>query len=61
MIPAPSTDGRRYGPDVAPGTVVQELLPLVVDEDLTLRVIDDGEIVGVVDRSRVLAAMVEER
>ncbi|MEX0753696.1 MAG: glycine betaine/L-proline ABC transporter ATP-binding protein [Actinomycetota bacterium] len=61
MVAPPSTDGRRYGPDVAPTTVVQELLPLVVDEDLTLRVVEDERVLGIVDRSRVLGAMVEER
>jgi glycine betaine/proline transport system ATP-binding protein len=51
----------EYAGDVAATTVVQELLPLVAEEHRPFRVVDDGAEVGIVDRSAVLAAMIEER
>ncbi|MGQ0670044.1 MAG: quaternary amine ABC transporter ATP-binding protein [Actinomycetota bacterium] len=60
MQPAgPGADGE--GPTVAPDMVVQELLPLVVDSDLALRVVEDGAVVGVVDRRAVMASLIEKR
>jgi glycine betaine/proline transport system ATP-binding protein len=61
MSPAPAGDGREYAGDVAPDTVIQQLLPMVVGSDLPLRVVDGTGTIGVVDRSAVLAAMVEAR
>ena len=61
MVPASSGDGREYGGDVRPDTVVQELLPLVVNTDLPLRVVEDSRTLGVVDRTAVMSALIEER
>jgi len=59
MAPAPSSDGRKYGPDVSPETVVQDLIPLVAREDLALRVMEGAAVVGVVDRAAVMSALIE--
>jgi len=48
------------GPTVAPGTIVQDLISIVAETDRTIRVVDDGAVVGVVDRAAVMAALVEE-
>jgi glycine betaine/proline transport system ATP-binding protein len=48
------------GPMVAPGTIVQDLISIVAETDRTIRVVDDGAVVGVVDRAAVMAALVEE-
>jgi glycine betaine/proline transport system ATP-binding protein len=61
MAPAPAGDGREYGGDVAATTVVQELLPMVVNTDLPLRVVDGSQMVGVVDRTAVMTALLEDR
>jgi glycine betaine/proline transport system ATP-binding protein len=56
-----SGDGEAdYAGEVAADTIVQDLLPLVVTNDRPYRVIDDGTQVGVVDRTAVLRAMVED-
>ena len=60
MAPAPSGNGRTYGSDISPDTVVQELLPLVVHSDLPLRVTEGDVTIGVVDRTAVLTAMLED-
>ncbi|MDH4113543.1 MAG: betaine/proline/choline family ABC transporter ATP-binding protein [Actinomycetota bacterium] len=53
--------GSVDGPAVAPTTVVQELIPIVAEADRTIRVMDGEELVGLVDRSAVMAALVEDR
>jgi glycine betaine/proline transport system ATP-binding protein len=60
MTPVPSGDGRTYGPDVEADTVVQALIPLVAHTDELLRVRDGGDVVGVVDRAAVMAALIED-
>jgi len=60
MAPA-SGDGSGEGPTVSPETVLQDILPLVVDSDRAVRVIDGTQVVGVIDRRAVMAALVEER
>ncbi len=60
MAPATSGNGRSYGRDISPDTVVQELLPFVVHSDLPLRVTEDDVTIGVVDRTAVLTAMLED-
>jgi glycine betaine/proline transport system ATP-binding protein len=47
-------------PTVAPGTILQDLISIVAETDRTIRVVDDGAVVGVVDRATVMAALVEE-
>jgi glycine betaine/proline transport system ATP-binding protein len=53
--------GPSDGPTVAAGTVVQELIPMVAEADRVIRVVDDGEVVGIIDRDAVMTALVEER
>ncbi len=60
MEPASGGNGQTYGSDISPDTVVQELLPLVVHSDLPLRVTEDDLTIGVVDRTAVLTAMLED-
>ena len=60
MEPTLNGEGRAYGSDISPDTVVQELLPLVVNSDLPLRVIEGDVTIGVVDRTAVLTAMLED-
>jgi glycine betaine/proline transport system ATP-binding protein len=60
MSPA---DGRGSAddPTVPAETVVQDLLPLVASSDRTIRVVDGTDVVGVVDRGAIMAALIEER
>jgi glycine betaine/proline transport system ATP-binding protein len=53
--------GPSDGPTVAAGTVLQELIPMVAEADRVIRVVDDGEVVGIIDRDAVMTALVEER
>jgi len=54
-------DGEAdYAGDVASTTIVQDLLPLVAEERRPYRVMDLGAQVGVVDRTAVLKAMIED-
>jgi glycine betaine/proline transport system ATP-binding protein len=59
MEPISSGNGQSYASDISPDTVVQELLPLVVNSDLPLRVTEGDVTIGVVDRTAVLTAMLE--
>jgi glycine betaine/proline transport system ATP-binding protein len=55
-----TTDGPAdYAGDVEASTVIQELLPVVVKTERPLRVMDDGQQVGLLDRTAVLEAMME--
>jgi glycine betaine/proline transport system ATP-binding protein len=54
-------DGNGDGPVVAADTVVQELLPLVVDSDRMVRGVDGDAVVGVVDRRAVMSSLIEAR
>jgi glycine betaine/proline transport system ATP-binding protein len=58
-IMRPPNGTPDFAGDVDAGTIVQDLLSLVVHEDRPFRVVADGEHVGDVDRVAVLAAMVE--
>jgi glycine betaine/proline transport system ATP-binding protein len=53
--------GAAEGPTVSPATVVQELIPMVAEADRTIRVVDGEDLVGLVDRNAVMAALVEGR
>src|SRR3989441_4917299 len=58
-IMRPANGDAEYSGDVEAATIVQELLSLVVKSDRPLRVVDGGMQIGVVDRTAVLAAIVE--
>jgi glycine betaine/proline transport system ATP-binding protein len=51
--------GSTDGPAVSPSTVVQALIPMVADSDDAIRVVDEGDLLGLIDRSAVMAALVE--
>ena len=59
MAPVSSGNGQSYSSDISPNTVIQDLLPLVVNSDLPLRVTEGDVTIGVVDRTAVLTAMLE--
>jgi glycine betaine/proline transport system ATP-binding protein len=61
MAPAPAGDGLDYAGDVAPEVVVQELIARFASSDRPLRVVEDGGVLGMIDRAAVMAALVEER
>ncbi len=60
MRPANGHAEPADGPSVAPDTVVQELIAMVAEADRTIRVVDDGATLGVVDRTAVMSALIEE-
>ena len=45
------------GPDFAPDTVIRIAVHAVAASERPIRVIDDGQLVGVVDRAHVLEAI----
>jgi glycine betaine/proline transport system ATP-binding protein len=60
-IMRPADGELDYAGDVEAAEVVQTLLARVAEEHRPFRVVDAGAQVGIVDRTAVLAAMVEER
>jgi glycine betaine/proline transport system ATP-binding protein len=54
-------DGHGDGPTVQPGTVVQELIPMVASADATIRVVEGDVVVGLVDRAAVMSSLIEDR
>jgi glycine betaine/proline transport system ATP-binding protein len=56
-----SPDGTsEFGADVSPSTVVQSMIRHFAESDLPLRVVEDGHVVGLVDRESVMSALVED-
>jgi glycine betaine/proline transport system ATP-binding protein len=60
-IMRPTNGYAGDGPAVEPETVIQALIPMVAESDRTIRVIEDGTVIGVVDRKAVMSAMIEVR
>ena len=58
-IMRPIEGALDYAGDVAAATIVQDLLPMVVEEQRPYRVIDGDAQIGIVDRTAVLSAMIE--
>jgi glycine betaine/proline transport system ATP-binding protein len=56
---ADASPSATYARDVAADTVVQDLIPMLADSELPLRIVDGDRPVGVIDRSAVLHAMME--
>jgi glycine betaine/proline transport system ATP-binding protein len=59
-IMRPANRDADYAGDVAASTIVQDLLPMVVSNELPFRVLEGADQVGVIDRTAVLTAMVED-
>jgi glycine betaine/proline transport system ATP-binding protein len=59
-IMRPANGDTEYAGDVDAAEVVQALLPKVAEEHRPFRVVDGASQIGVVDRTAVLAAMIEE-
>jgi glycine betaine/proline transport system ATP-binding protein len=53
--PRPGEDGE--GPELPVGTTVQDAVPLVAAHDGPVRAVEDGRVVGIVDRETVLGAI----
>jgi glycine betaine/proline transport system ATP-binding protein len=51
---------EREGPQLDVGTTVQDAVPVVAATDGTVRAVENGRVVGVVDREAVLHAMADE-
>jgi glycine betaine/proline transport system ATP-binding protein len=51
---------EREGPELDVGTTVQDAVPVVAATDGTVRAVENGRVVGVVDREAVLHAMADE-
>jgi glycine betaine/proline transport system ATP-binding protein len=60
MVPPGGADGGDL-PAVAPDTLLQDLIPLVAASDEPLRVVDGERTLGLVDRTAVMRALIEER
>jgi glycine betaine/proline transport system ATP-binding protein len=60
VIMRPVNGHAPDGPSVPPDTSVQDLIPIVADADRTIRVVDDGAVLGIVDRGAVMTALIEE-
>jgi glycine betaine/proline transport system ATP-binding protein len=59
-IMRPANGETDYAGDVAAGSVVQDVLPLMVTSDRPYRVVDGTTQVGMLDRTAVLTAMMED-
>ena len=59
-IMRPANGETDYAGDIAAGTVVQDVLPLMVTSDRPYRVVDGTTQVGILDRTAVLTAMMED-
>jgi glycine betaine/proline transport system ATP-binding protein len=55
----PRAGEESEGPELDVGTTVQDAVPLVAATDGTVRAVENGRVVGVVDREAVLTAMAE--
>jgi glycine betaine/proline transport system ATP-binding protein len=59
-IMSPPNGDASFGADIAPDTVVQDLIGHFASSDLPLRVTEGDEVIGVVDRAAVISALVED-
>jgi glycine betaine/proline transport system ATP-binding protein len=55
----PRAGEESEGPELDVGTTVQDAVPVVAATDGTVRAVENGRVVGVVDREAVLTAMAE--
>lgn len=61
IMRAVNGDSPKDGATIDVDAVVQDLIPVFVESDRPLRVVDGDRVVGVVDRADVMRALVEER
>ena len=61
IMRAANGDAPKDGATIAADAVVQDLIPVFAESDRPLRVVEGDRVVGVVDRSDVMRALVEER
>jgi glycine betaine/proline transport system ATP-binding protein len=52
-------DDPQDGPEYPPTTVIRTCLEVAAATDKPIRVVEDGQLVGVVDRARILAAVAD--
>jgi len=61
IMRAANGDAPKDGATIDADAVVQDLISVFAQTDRALRVVDGDRVVGVVDRSDVMRALVEER
>ncbi|HEV8563598.1 MAG TPA: glycine betaine/L-proline ABC transporter ATP-binding protein [Actinomycetota bacterium] len=61
IMAPPNGLGHVDGPSVTPETVVQDMIAIVAESDLTIRVVEGDQVIGLVDRAAVMQALLEER
>ncbi|MEO5884601.1 MAG: ATP-binding cassette domain-containing protein, partial [Candidatus Limnocylindrales bacterium] len=59
IMRAPIASDELDGPEFAAGTVIRTCLEAAAATDRPIRVVENGRLVGVVDRSRILAAIAD--
>ncbi|HET7031187.1 MAG TPA: betaine/proline/choline family ABC transporter ATP-binding protein [Candidatus Limnocylindrales bacterium] len=57
VMRAPTADDPVDGPVFGPDTVIRTAVRAVVESDKPIRVVDDGQLLGVVDRAQILEAV----
>jgi glycine betaine/proline transport system ATP-binding protein len=54
----PTADERaRPGPEFGPDTIIRDAVGAAAESEAPIRVVQDGQLVGIVDRSRILAVI----
>jgi glycine betaine/proline transport system ATP-binding protein len=56
----PQPGEANQGPELPVGTTMQNAVPLVASTDQPVRAVQDGKVVGIVDREAILRAIAEE-
>jgi glycine betaine/proline transport system ATP-binding protein len=52
-------EDSRAGPEFPPGTVIRSCLEAAAASEHPIRVVEDGQLLGVVDRARILASIAD--
>jgi glycine betaine/proline transport system ATP-binding protein len=56
----PRADEPMTGPEMAPGTVVRDAARRVIDSEDPVKVVENGQLLGVVDQDDILRVIVAE-
>jgi glycine betaine/proline transport system ATP-binding protein len=59
IMRAPDPGDPLDGPEYAPNAVIRDCLEVAASTEKPIRVVEDGRLLGVVDRSRILAAVAD--